>query len=75
MGPWVSRQNTATNTIASNLAKKIEDLTIDISRAYSVIAQECGQTLARVRVSWTYISIVIISLQWIESMWLGSHMI
>ena len=29
-----------------------------------VIEQECGQTLARVRVSQTYISIIIISLQW-----------
>ena len=28
-----------------------------------VIRRECGQTLARVRVSWTYISIIIISLQ------------
>ena len=29
----------------------------------SVIRRECGQTLARVRVSQTYISIIIISLQ------------
>jgi len=28
-----------------------------------VIRRVCGQTLARVRVSWTYISIIIISLQ------------
>ena len=30
----------------------------------TVIRQECGRTLARVRVSQTYISIIIISLQW-----------
>ena len=29
-----------------------------------IIRQECGRTLARVRVSRTYISIIIISLQW-----------
>jgi len=29
-----------------------------------VIRRECGQTLARVRISRTYISIIIISLQW-----------
>ena len=28
-----------------------------------VIRRDCEQTLARVRVSWTYISIIIISLQ------------
>ena len=32
-----------------------------------VIAQGCGQTLARVRVSRIYISIIIISLQRMES--------
>ena len=32
-----------------------------------IIRQECGQTLARVRVSQIYISIIIISLQWMES--------
>jgi len=31
-----------------------------------VIRRVCGQTLARVRVSQTYISIIIISLQWME---------
>ena len=40
-----------------------------------VIRRECGQTLTRVRVSWTYISIIIISLQWMESTWPGSHVI
>ena len=33
----------------------------------SVIRRECGQTLARVRDSWIYISIIIISLQRMES--------
>ena len=41
----------------------------------SVIRRECGQTLARVRVSRTYISIIIISLQRMESTWPGSHVI
>ena len=38
---------------------------VNISRVvrYNVIRRECGRTLARVRVSWTYISIIIISLQ------------
>ena len=40
-----------------------------------VIRQECGQTLARVRVSQTDIVSIIISLQWMESMWPGSHVI
>ena len=31
---------------------------------FTVIKRECGQTLARVRVGQTYISIIIISLQW-----------
>ena len=39
-----------------------------VAEGRSVIAQGCGQTLARVRVSWTYISIIIISLQQLESM-------
>ena len=37
-------------------------------KALLVIRRECGQTLARVRVSRTYISIIIISLQRMESM-------
>ena len=32
-------------------------------KVVNVIRRECGQTLARVRVSWIYISIIIISLQ------------
>ena len=38
-----------------------------VADVFSIRAQECGQTLARVRVSWTYISIIIISLQQMES--------
>ena len=39
---------------------------IDIVKS-DVIRRKCGQTLARVRVSRTYISIIIISLQQMES--------
>ena len=35
----------------------------EVLRPLCVIVQECEQTLARVRISWTYISIIIISLQ------------
>jgi len=40
----------------------------DIMLNPNVIVQECGQTLARVKVSQTKISSYIISLQWMESM-------
>ena len=45
--------------IGSNIINKIV-----FTNVVNVIRRECGQTLARVRVSRTYISIIIISLQW-----------
>jgi len=47
--------------------RKLWDHTIDVKEGF-VIRRVCGQTLARVRVSRTYISIIIISLQRMESM-------
>ena len=46
----------------------ILDAFIRVSNYLSVIVQECGQTLARVRVIQTDIVSIIISLQWMESM-------
>ena len=40
----------------------------ELNKEPSVIKRECGQTLARVRISWTKIVSIIISLQWMESM-------
>ena len=47
----------------------------DFIKMILVIRQECGQTLARVRVSQTKIVSIIISLQWMESTWLESYVI
>ena len=46
----------------------ILDAFIRVSNYLGIIVQECGQTLARVRVSQTDIVSIIISLQWMESM-------
>ena len=60
---WIDLVLSLTSTLL--LGEVPEDLSIPMLLVGNmvVIRRECGQTLARVRVSWTYISIIIISLQ------------